>query len=75
MRKNTPETAAKTLAEKLRQVLALQEAILLEQRARLDAARAVEPPTLPQDALSLPEAPLIAPFNPNRLIRDDSIPF
>lgn len=74
VRKSTPETVARTQAERARQILRLQEAILLEQKARIDAVRATEPPTLPQDEPQTPEVPIV-PYDPNSSMKDDSIPF
>ena len=46
MRKNTPETMALTQTERARQILRLQEAILLEEKARREKVKNHNPNAL-----------------------------
>ncbi len=74
-RKGTPETAAQTQASRVRQILRLQEAILLEEKAKREAA---------ESKITQPASPSLGgpveqkPHDPNVLFEQDKdgpIPF
>ena len=71
---NTPESLQWTKDEHARQTLQLQQAVLTEE---VDGRRrqATEDAELPVDEGFEPAEEIPDGFNPNRLMKDDSIPF